>query len=142
MEIQSSRFARKETYTIGHMSINNVLLCDTVEDPDRGLKQDMPLQEILRLKKPGTTAIPTGRYRVILTWSPRFKRKLPLLVDVPGFEGVRIHAGNTSSDTEGCICPGENKVKGSVINSRKYEDEIVRRMEALPDGEETYITIT
>jgi hypothetical protein len=73
--------------------------------------------------------------------SPRFKRLLPLLVDVPGFEGVRIHAGNTAADTEGCILPGENKVKGGVINSRKYEEEIVRRMEALPEGEETYITI-
>jgi hypothetical protein len=74
--------------------------------------------------------------------SPRFKRLLPLLVDVPGFDGVRIHAGNTPGDTDGCILPGENKVKGSVINSRKYEDEIVRRIKALPEGEETYITIT
>jgi hypothetical protein len=141
MELRLKRFAKKETYTIGRLFAGDALLCDAVEDTDRGLRQDMPLQEILHLKKHGITAIPTGRYKVILTLSARFKRLLPLLVDVPGFEGVRIHAGNTAADTEGCICPGENKVKGGVINSREHEEEIVRRMEALPDGEETYITV-
>jgi hypothetical protein len=141
-EITLHRFAKKEIYTIGHMGWNGVRLCDTMEDPDRGLRQDMPLEEIHRLKKPGITAIPAGRYKVILTMSARFKRLLPLLVDVPGFEGVRIHAGNTPGDTEGCILPGENKVKGGVINSRVYEEEIVRRMRALPEGEETWITVT
>ena len=78
----------------------------------------MSVDEILSKKRKGITAIPTGKYDVILTFSPRFKRVLPLLLGVKGYEGVRIHAGNSAEDTEGCLLVGENKVKGQVINSR------------------------
>lgn len=118
MEIRVKRIARKDGYTIGRMSLNNEYFCDTLEDTDRGLKSTMSEEEILSKKRKGITAIPTGKYDVILTFSPRFKRVLPLLLNVKGYEGVRVHAGNTAEDTEGCLLVGENKVKGQVINSR------------------------
>ena len=118
MEIQVNRIARKDGYTIGRMSLNGEYFCDTLEDTDRGLNSTMSLDEILSKKRKGITAIPTGKYDVILTFSPKFKRVLPLLLNVKCYEGVRIHHGNTQASTEGCLLVGENKVKGQVINSR------------------------
>jgi len=118
MEIRVKRIARKDGYTIGQMLLNDEYFCDTLEDTDRGLKDTMQVNEILAKKRKGITAIPTGEYDVILSFSPRFKRVLPLLLNVKCYEGVRIHAGNTAEDTEGCLLVGENKVKGQVINSR------------------------
>lgn len=118
MEIQVNRIARKDGYTIGRMSLDGVYFCDTLEDTDRGLNAAMSVDEILSKKRKGITAIPTGKYDVILTFSPRFKRVLPLLLSVKGYEGVRIHAGNTAEDTEGCLLVGENKERGKVLNSR------------------------
>lgn len=118
MEIKVNRIARKGGYTIGRLFINNEYFCDTLEDTDRGLKDTMQVNEILAKKRKGVTAIPTGKYDVILTFSPRFKRVLPLLLSVKCYEGVRIHAGNTAEDTEGCLLVGENKIKGQIVNSR------------------------
>lgn len=125
MEIQVNRIARKDGYTIGRMSLNGVYFCDTLEDTDRGLNVTMSVDEILSKKRKGITAIPTGKYDVILTFSPRFKRVLPLLLSVKGYEGVRIHAGNTAEDTEGCLLVGENKAKGQVINSRATLEKLM-----------------
>ena len=118
MEIQVNRIARKDGYTIGRMSLNRVYFCDTLEDTDRGLNAAMSVDKILAKKIKAQTAIPTGKYDLILTFSPRFKRVLPLLLSVKGYEGVRVHAGNTTEDTEGCLLVGENKAKGQVLNSR------------------------
>jgi len=119
MEIRLKRIARKDGYTIGQMSLNGDYFCDTLEDTDRGLDATMSVDEILAKKIKAQTAIPTGKYDVILTFSPRFKRVLPLLLSVKGYEGIRIHAGNTAEkDTEGCLLVGENKIKGRIINSR------------------------
>ena len=118
MEIRINRIARKERYTIGNMYVDDTYFCDTLEDADRGLVDTMEIDEILENKLKGITAIPTGKYDVILTFSPRFKRILPLLLNVKGFEGIRIHPGNTAEDTEGCLLVGENKEKGKVLNSR------------------------
>ena len=125
MEIIVNRIARKDGYTIGRMSLNGVYFCDTLEDTDRGLNSTMSVDEILSKKRKGITAIPTGKNDVILTFSPRFKRVLPLLLSVKGYEGVRIHAGNTAEDTEGCLLVGENKVKGQVLNSRATLEKLM-----------------
>lgn len=125
MEIQVNRIARKDGYTIGRMSLNGEYFCDTLEDTDRGLNSTMSVDEILSKKRKGITAIPTGKYDVILTFSPRFKRVLPLLLSVKGYEGVRIHAGNTTEDTEGCLLVGENKAKGQVLNSRATLEKLM-----------------
>ena len=132
MEIQVNRIARKDGYTIGRMSLNGEYFCDTLEDTDRGLSSTMSSDEILSKKRKGITAIPTGKYDVLLTFSPRFKRVLPLLLSVKGYEGVRIHAGNTAEDTEGCLLVGENKEKGKVLNSRATLEKL---MSALLEGE-------
>lgn len=106
-------------YTIGKLFINDEYICDTLEDVVRSEG----------IKVYGETAIPYGVYEIVLTMSPRFKKVLPLLLDVPHFEGVRIHTGNTEKDTEGCILVGYNKVKGKVINSRIAFDKVMKYLE-------------
>ena len=108
------RKAYRDTYTIGKMYINGEYFCDTLEDKVRTLNS-------INDKIKGETAIPAGTYKITLEMSPRFKRKLPMLHDVPYFSGILIHRGNTAKDTHGCILVGENKVKGQVINSTKAE---------------------
>lgn len=129
MKIKVKRIYRGPEYTIGHLYVNDVYVCDTLEDIDRGLDYRMSLSNIRAKKVPGKTAIPTGTYRMTLdTRSPKFGSKtfyketcdgyLPRLIGVPGYEGVLIHVGNTQNDTDGCILVGYNKVKGQVIDSR------------------------
>ena len=125
MEIRINRIARKERYTIGNMYVDDTYFCDTLEDADRGLSDTMEIDEILENKLKGITAIPTGKYDVILSFSPRFKRVLPLLLNVKGFEGVRVHPGNNAEDTEGCLLVGENKEKGKVLNSRATFEKLM-----------------
>lgn len=127
MDLNLKRIARKAKYTIGKLYIDGQYFCDTIEDTDRGMKQSDAYATNKRKKVKGETAIPTGRYQVTLgVQSERFKNKsqykfcdgyLPRLINVPCFEGVLIHIGNTERDTEGCILVGENKVVGMVINS-------------------------
>lgn len=137
MRLTLKRIAKQPTYTIGRLYINNVYFCDTLEDTDRGLSQDMPIEEIKSIKVQDETAIPTGEYRVVLSKSPRFKKVLPEILNVPGYTGVRIHSGNTANDSSGCLLVGENKVKGKVVNSRKTLQKL---MEALEN--ETNINLT
>lgn len=131
MELLLKRTARRETYTIGHLYIDGRYFCDTIEDKDRGLRQDMPVSVIRATKRKGVTAIPTGRYRVTLdVRSQKFSQKkyernygfcngfLPRLINVPGYEGVLIHVGNTAKDTEGCLLVGKNTKVGKVLESR------------------------
>ena len=106
-------------YTIGKLFINDEYICDTLEDVVRSEN----------VKVYGETAIPYGIYKIVLTMSPRFKKILPLLLNVPHFEGVRIHTGNTEKDTEGCILVGYNKVKGKVINSKIAFDKVMKYLE-------------
>ena len=117
-------------YTIGSLSIDNVYFCDTIEDRVRDINHDGDLDDPGEGKVYGETAIPYGTYEIELSMSPKFKRLLPLVLNVKHFTGIRIHRGNTAGDSHGCILPGENKVKGRVINSTKYEVELVRRMKA------------
>ena len=118
MSITLIRKYKLPTYTIGKLYIDGEYFCDTLEDKDRGLTDDMTVSEISKIKIKKKTAIPTGTYKVTITYSNRFKKNMPLINDVKGFEGIRIHSGNTDKDTEGCILVGFNKIKGNVINSR------------------------
>ena len=109
MEILVKRIAKKPKYTIGKLYIDEQYICDTLEDTDRGLNQNMSLEEIKKKKVYGETAIPAGTYKVDMnTISPKFKSrtwakpyggKLPRLIAVPGYEGVLIHVGNRAEDT-------------------------------------------
>ena len=127
MELKLRRIARKEDYTIGRLYVDGVYFCDTLEDKDRGLKQSLPASVNKAMKKAGATAIPTGKYKVTLkVKSPKFSKKkqydfcggyLPRLINVPAFEGVLIHIGNTAKDTEGCILVGRNTKVGKVLDS-------------------------
>lgn len=118
MELLVKRTTFTEKSTIGELWIDGRFFCYTLEDTCRGLKQTDTVEEIRRKKQPGITAIPSGRYTVILNYSNRFKKIMPLLVNVPGFEGVRIHAGNRAEDTEGCLLLGMEKAVDSVLKSR------------------------
>ena len=141
MEIVVVRFHTKEKYTIGKMYINGTYFCDTLEDTDRGLTQEMNLDIIDKIKVYGKTAIPTGRYRVELTKSKKFGRVLPLLYNVKGFEAIRIHRGNTDEDTLGCILVGQNKAVGKVINSAMAEQNLMDRLKEVEKNELIYITV-
>ena len=142
MRITVDRKFLRDTYTIGKMFINGEYFCDTLEDKVRDKNKDGDLLDEGEGKIYGQTAIPYGRYRVILTYSPKFKRELPLLLNVQHFEAIRIHRGNNESHTEGCLLVGENKVKGKIINSAKYEIELVNRIkEAISHNDEIWITI-
>lgn len=130
MELLLKRIAKNITYTIGKLYIDGTYFCDTLEDTDRGLTSKMTINEITKVKVPHITAIPTGTYSVSLNVvSPKFGSqsfykslcggKVPRLLNVPGYNGVLIHAGNQAADTDGCILVGQNKVVGQVINSKQ-----------------------
>lgn len=149
MELTLKRIARKPAYTIGHLYIDGTYFCDTIEDVDRGLSQALPVTVNKNKKKRGVTAIPVGRYRVTLDMvSPKFSKKtayqfcggkLPRLINVPAFDGVLIHIGNTANDTEGCILVGENKQVGKVLNSTATFTRLYERLKACKD--DIYIRI-
>lgn len=116
------RIALKDDYTIGKLYINDECFCDTLEDTVRVLnsKED---------KVYGKTAIPAGVYKVTLSMSNKFKRILPYIHDVPYFEGIRIHSGNTANDSLGCILVGINNVVGKVTSSRNTEEKLMKILE-------------
>ena len=129
MKLKLERLYLKDTYTIGKLYINDKYFCDTVEDKVRDLNKDGDLNDLGETKVYGETAIPYGTYEVEVTYSPKFKRKLPLIKNVPHFEGIRIHRGNYATSSHGCLIVGENKIKGGVINSTKYEVELTNILE-------------
>ena len=134
MELKLKRIAKRDTYTIGRLFIDCKYFCDTLEDKVRDLSKEAKVK--------GQTAIPTGRYKVFLTYSPRFKRILPLLDNVPQFTGVRIHRGNTAKDTEGCILVGYNREVGKVLDSAVTEQRLMAVLQnAVNKGEQIFITI-
>lgn len=131
MELLVKRIAKRPTYTIGKLYINGEYFCDTLEDTDRGLSKEDDITKIKSVKIKDRTAIPTGTYNVTMNvvsprysnygkykYAKQFGAKMPRLINVPGYEGVLIHPGNTDRDTSGCLLVGENKVVGKVINSQ------------------------
>lgn len=140
MKLELKRIARKNTYTIGRLFVDGKYFSDTIEDKDRLIKQTDSLDKIKKTKVYAETAIPIGTYKVIVNQSPKFKRLLPRLLDVPGFDGILIHRGNTAKDSAGCIIVGENKVVGKVINSTPYELKLTEMLKKAQDKGES-ITI-
>ena len=133
MRIELVRIAFKDTYTIGKLYVDGKYFSDVLEDVDRGLDSSMSESEILEKKVKGQTAIPTGHYVINITYSPKYKRMMPLLLDVKGFSGIRIHSGNTSKDTEGCLLVGKNKKVGMVLESRDTYQRLFKMMEGQKD---------
>lgn len=129
MEILIKRLYKKDTYTIGKMYIDGEYMCDTLEDKDRGLKDSDPLADIQMKKVYGETAIPTGVYSVEVTYSPKFKIDLPLVKNVKGFDGIRIHNGSFPKDSLGCILVGRNKIKGGLIESKITLETLMKKLE-------------
>lgn len=117
MVITIKRLHKTNNSTIGELLIDGKFECFTLEDKERAVK----------IK--GETAIPKGKYKVIINMSNRFKRLLPLLIDVPNFEGVRIHAGNSNHDTEGCVLVGKTRGQDYVGQSRKAFDSLFKKMQ-------------
>lgn len=142
MEILVTRAIRSDKSTIGNLLVDGVPLCYTLEDRDRGLKQSDSLLTIKAKKLFGITAIPAGRYEVIMNMSNRFKKYMPLLLNVPGFEGVRIHTGNYADNTEGCILVGMEKGKDFIGRSRDAYDALIAKILAVEKSEKIFITIT
>ena len=118
-----TRIAKRADYTIGRLEDENgVKICDTLEPTWRNYKGG-------ELKVPRKSAVPEGTYPVVVTKSKKLGKYLPLLVGVPGFEGIRIHSGNTVNDTEGCILVGQNLIKGKVLLSRLTLEKLMRLIE-------------
>ena len=137
MELVIDRRWKKQSYTISNLTIDGKWFCNILEDADRGLDNSMSIERIKELKKPSITAIPRGTYEVTLDiTSPKYSKvqfyrevcngKVPRLLNVKGFEGVLIHAGNTDKDSAGCLLVGQNKVKGQVLNSRETFKELYK----------------
>ena len=117
MKLKLNRIALRKTYTIGKLYIDGKYFCDTLEDTVRDTNKSGKFDNGEKKVK-GKKDIPYGTYEIKWTYSPRFKKYTPQLMNVPQFEGIRIHAGNSSTDTEGCLLLGENKKVGMVLNSR------------------------
>lgn len=144
MELKLKRIALRDTYTIGKLYVDNHIFCDTLEDKVRDIAKEGKVY--------GRTAIPYGRYEVTMkVQSPKYSQRasyawckgyLPRLLNVPHFDGILIHAGNTSEDSFGCVLCGENKVKGQVINSMATLKRLVSILKYASDsGEKIWITI-
>ena len=161
MEIILKRIAKRSDYTIGRLYIQTPpnlpclgeekgsppkqegageVFCDTLEPPCLEMKTKVSMDAVLRSKKKCESlkpfAIPEGRYAVVISYSPKFKQWLPILLGVPMFKGIRIHAGNTVQDTQGCILVGENKVKGKVLNSRFWLNRLKEKIVEAKDRDE------
>lgn len=129
MRLTLKRIANKPTYVIGKLYINGKYFCSTLEDVDRGLDSTMTEEEIKKIKVKGETAIPTGIYKIILNYSPKFKKVMPLLTNVKGYSGVRIHSGNSAKDTEGCLLVGQNTIVGRLTNSKNTYNALFKRLQ-------------
>ena len=153
MELIVDRKWKNQNYTISNLTIDGKWFCNILEDKDRGLDDSMSVAEIKKLKKSSITAIPRGTYEVTLdVVSPKYSTntfykqvcngKVPRLLNVKGFEGILIHAGNTSEDSAGCLLVGVNKVKGQVLNSRETFRELYKLLKDKHDkGEKITIKI-
>lgn len=128
MRLTLIRIANRPTYCIGKLYIDGKWFADVLEDVDRGLDDKMSVEDILKLKVKGETAIPTGIYEVTITYSPKYKKLMPLINNVKGYSGIRIHSGNTAKDTEGCLIVGKNTKVGMVTDSRVTYNALFKKL--------------
>ena len=127
--------------TEGELYVNNVYFCKTLEDANRDLNKNGQFDNSEK-KVYGETCIPYGKYKIILSYSPKFKRELPEILEVPDFQGIRIHRGNKISDTLGCVLCGEKVKNGYLSNSTPYEIKLVELFkQAKSRNEESFIEI-
>lgn len=153
MELIVDRKWKNQSYTMSNLTIDGKWFCNILEDTDRGLDDSMSLSKIKELKRFSITAIPRGTYEITLdVISPRFctkdfykkvcNGKLPRLLNVKGFEGILIHAGNTDRDTEGCLLVGKNTERGKVLKSQETFKELYKLLKNKHDkGEKITIKI-
>ena len=158
MELVLTRIAKRRNYTIGRLAIikeeneeyrtytYEEYFCDTLEPTVLELKTKVSKDAVLRSPAKAQSlkpfAIPEGRYAVVISYSPKFREWLPILLGVPAFSGIRIHAGNTAKDTQGCILVGRNQIVGKVLESRKWLYELKQKIVKAKDkGEPVWITI-
>ena len=153
MELVVDRKWKKQSYTISNLTIDGKWFCNVLEDADRGLDSSMSIAKIRELKKPSITAIPKGTYEITLdVISPKYctnsfykqvcNGKVPRLLNVKGFEGILIHAGNTDKDTAGCLLVGINLERGKVLKSQETFRKLYKMLsEAKLRGEYIQITI-
>jgi hypothetical protein len=138
MKLDLYRKTFTDRSTIGDLHINGLFYCYTLEDTCR----EQPGVPVKTWKVYAKTAIPTGVYPVTLTMSPRFKKVLPLVDNVEGFVGIRIHAGNKAEDTEGCILVGSSKDRDFVGSSRITMEKLMDRLEAAAErGEKINLAV-
>jgi len=139
MKIEVNRKTYSDICTIGEMYIDNEFFCYTLEDCMR----EVVGSPIETWKVQGKTAIPVGTYEVIIDFSHRFQRTMPHILDVPGFTGIRIHCGNDSGDTEGCLLVGNVKYNDSIAESRLAYNALLEEIShAIKDGEKVEISIS
>jgi len=142
IELELNRIYFSPTYTIGKLFVEGKLWCDTIEDVNRDLNKDGDLKDIGETKVMHKTAIPFGRYEVVVNMSTKFKRMLPRLLNVPHFDGILIHNGVDETSSSGCIIVGENKEKGKVLNSRFWMNKLTDYLlEKQQKSNKIYITI-
>ena len=139
MELTLQREPSTEESTPGKLFINGEFECFTLED----MVRELPGVRVAAWKVVSQTAIPTGTYNVTINMSQRFGREMPHILDVEDFDGVRIHSGNTSADTEGCILIGQARNgPDEVINSRPAFNAFFPKLQAaISNGERVTITI-
>lgn len=142
MKILILRSVFNKDCTIGEVYVNGTFYCYSLEPVDRGLWADMPIRYLEERKVANKTAIPYGKYKVIWNYSYKFKRAMPLLMDVPCFSGIRIHSGNYPKDTAGCIMLGNWTGGSEIKTSRKYTapmDNLIT--DAIEQGETVTVEI-
>jgi Family of unknown function (DUF5675) len=127
--------------THGELYIDDVFWAYTLEDIDRGLTQDMAPAAINKKKIGGQTAIPQGRYEVGMTFSARFQKLMPQVLDVKGFKGIRLHAGNTPEDTAGCVLVGFVKTENGIGDSRAAFHFLNQKIYEAAETQKVYLTI-
>ena len=141
MKLRLERLWPKKDYTVGRLYVDDRLFCNTLEDRivDKNKNGVFDGDE---KKVYGESAIPYGTYKIIYNWSPKFGRNLTRLLNVPHFEGILIHPGNTAADSAGCILVGKNTEVGRLTNSRYISDELNKLIdEAQQKGEPITIEI-